>query len=147
MTKLRRITVRGIIYRNGKVFAQQLKGGRDYWCTPGGGVEDGEPLLEGLHREMIEETGIAPKIGRLLYVQQYYDGEREYLEFFFHIENAKDYHTIDLTSTSHGPIEVEHCEFIDPKAENLLPAPLQTMDYEKFTSSVQPVVIMNQFGE
>ena len=45
-----RITVRGIIVDNDKIFGQQLyktleKGG-DWWCTPGGGVDDGESLLD-----------------------------------------------------------------------------------------------------
>lgn len=149
MAFTRRINVRGIIYQDGKIFAQQLKnnGGVDYWCTPGGGLDDGEDLAAGLHREMIEETGIAPKIGRLLFIQQYREGEREFLEFFYHIENADDYKTIDLSSTTHGDIEIEHCEFIDPTAENILPALLQTMDYEKYTSEVQPVNVMNQLEE
>jgi ADP-ribose pyrophosphatase YjhB (NUDIX family) len=149
MTKSRRVCVRGIIYRDGKIFGQQLKAHSDYdfWCTPGGGLDPDEPLLDGLHREMIEETGVAPKIGRLLFVQQFIDGDREFLEFFFHIENAADYENIDLSATTHGELEIAHYGFIDPTAENLLPAPLQTIDYEKYIGSVQPVVIMNQFGE
>lgn len=150
MSEQRRICVRGIIYQDGKIFAQQLKNNEhdyEFWCTPGGGLEMGETLADGLHREMVEETGIAPKIGRLLFIQQYIDEKREFLEFFYHIENADDYKTIDLSKTSHGEIEVEHCEFIAPASENLLPAPLQTMDYEKYLGSVQPVLVMNQFNE
>lgn len=150
MAFTRRINVRGIIYQDGKVFAQQLKNNEhdyEFWCTPGGGLDDGEDLAAGLHREMIEETGIAPKIGRLLFVQQYREDDREFLEFFFHIENADDYKTIDLSSTSHGDIEIEHCEFIDPTQQNILPASLQTIDYEKYLGSVQPVLAMNQFNE
>ena len=67
---MRRVTVRGIIIKDGKLFAQRLnkKGGgvNDYWCTPGGGLDDGESLYDGLTREMIEETGVKPVIGRLL---------------------------------------------------------------------------------
>lgn len=146
----RRINVRGIIYQDGKIFAQQLKNNEhdyEFWCTPGGGLNDGEALSDGLRREMIEETGIAPKIGRLLFMQQFYDGNREFLEFFYHIENADDYKTIDLSQTSHGEIEIERNGFIDPASQNLLPAPLQTMDYEKYLGSVQPVLVMNQFNE
>lgn len=150
MAFTRRINVRGIIYQDGKIFAQKLKNSdRDYeyWCTPGGGLDDGESLVDGLRREMIEETGIEPKIGWLLFIQQYQDESKEYLEFFFHIENADDYKTIDLATTSHGEIEVDRCEFIDPTTENILPAPLQTMDYEKYLGYVQPVLVMNQFDE
>jgi uncharacterized protein with ACT and thioredoxin-like domain len=53
---------------------------------------------------MIEETGIAPKIGKLLFIQQFDDGEKEHLEFFFHIENVEDYEIVDLEATSHGTL-------------------------------------------
>ena len=131
----RRITTRGIIYKNGKIFAQKLKRGEgttDYWCTPGGGLDPSESLHDGLVREMIEETGIAPEIGKLLYVQQYREENgREYLEFFYHVTNVDDYETIDLASTTHGEIEVAEYGFIDPAQENILPKFLQTADIAK----------------
>lgn len=146
MTKERRVTVRGIIYKDGKLFAQQLKssdGVREYWCTPGGGLDPGESLTDGLHREMIEETGVAPRIGNLLYVQQYQDDEKEFLEFFFHIQNPDDYHMVDLAATSHGMIEIEHCEFVDPGAVTLLPAFLQTADIAGAIRGDQPVIVQS----
>lgn len=131
----RRITTRGIIYKNGKIFAQKLKRGEgttDYWCTPGGGLDPSESLHDGLVREMIEETGIAPEIGKLLYVQQYREENgREYLEFFYHVTNVDDYETIDLANTTHGEIEVAEYDFIDPTTENILPKFLQTADIAK----------------
>ena len=147
----RRVTVRGIIVKNGKIFAQKLKGdngdGVDYWCTPGGGLDMGESLHEGLHREMIEETGIAPEIGRLLYMQQYATDEREFLEFFFHITNADDYETIDLAATSHGELEVAACGFVDPSTENILPEFLRRRDIEADLKAITPVEIVDNFNE
>lgn len=128
----RRIAVRGIIYKNGKLFAQRLKntgGENNFWSTPGGGLDDGEHLVAGLHREMIEETGIAPHIGELLLIQQFHDGTQEQLEFFFFIKNADDYEQINLAQTSHGEIEVAEFGFIDPKKERVLPTKLQTLNY------------------
>jgi hypothetical protein len=92
---------------------------------------------------MIEETGIAPKIGKLLYVQQYATPEKEFLEFFFHLTNPQDYHTIDLAATTHGLLEVARCEFITPATENILPAFLQTIDIRQAIESDQPVLIQN----
>lgn len=150
MTALRRrVNVRGIIFKDGKLLAQQLTPGsdgkaRDYWCTPGGGIDDGESLYEGLRREMIEETGIAPKIGKLLFIQQFYDGEKEQLEFFFHIENPEDYDEIDLAATSHGLAEVSTVDFIDPKTLNVLPVFLTTLDIQSYVDDTLPVRIESE---
>jgi len=122
----RRIAVRGIIYKNGKLFCvrQRRSDGtiNDFWSTPGGGLESNEGVREGLRREIIEETGIVPDIGNLLFIQQFEDDHVEQLEFFFHIKNADNFETIDLTATSHGILEIERFEFIDPKTETILPA-------------------------
>lgn len=126
----RRVAVRGIILHNGKLLCVTLKkhahkplNGKDnYWCVPGGGVDVGEPLIPALEREIVEELGIQPVVGNLLYVQQFvYDGI-EQLEFFFHITNAEDYLQVDLDKTSHGNIELDRVEFIDPGSSPVLPA-------------------------
>ena len=145
----RRVNVRGIIYRNGELFCQQLKTNNSnvteaFWCTPGGGIEFGESLHEGLHREMIEETGVAPEIGELLFVSQFHDGRKEQLEFFFHIKNASDYEIIDLVATSHGEIEVDVCKFIDPKTHNILPKFLRDIDLDAHTESSAPPLVLSE---
>lgn len=142
----RRVAVRGIIFNDGKIFAVKQKDAEgmpvDYWCTPGGGLNDGESIRDGLYREMIEETGIAPTIGRLLLIQQFFAGGKEQLEFFFHIENAEDYATIDLTSTSHGELEIADCDFIAADKERLLPEILQSLDLDEYTRDTKPTVMM-----
>lgn len=154
----RRICVRGIIYKDGKLFCQELKNkdgsGRGFWCTPGGGLEPSESLVEGVRREIIEETGIEPVIGKLLFVQQYSEnkpsGEHrvsEFLEFFFHIENPEDFNDIDLESTSHGTIEVSRCEFIDPATSHVLPKFLQTIDIEGYIEDDKPAYVYEEFSQ
>lgn len=146
----RRVTVRGIIYQDGKLFAQKLINGdgeSDYWCIPGGGLDSHESLHDGLVREMIEETGIAPKVGKLLYVQQYATSEKEFLEFFFHIANPEDYHTIDLAATTHGLIEVARCEFIEPAKHTILPEFLQTADIDRAIRNDMPVEVTSYLSE
>lgn len=132
----RRICVRGLIEKDGALFAQKLKNkdgsAKNYWCTPGGGVDPLESLHDALTREMIEETGVTPQIGRLVLIQQFSTngetnhGEKEQLEFFFLLTNPEDYKTIDIHNTSHGDIEIAEFGFVDPTAENLLPHILQT---------------------
>lgn len=131
---MRRVNVRGIIVNNrGEIFAQRLtardRDGRDFWCTPGGGLDMVESLVDGLKREMIEETGVVPEIGKLLFIQQFTEsgddsahGACEQLEFFFEIKNWQDYENVDLESTTHGVEEIAKCGFIDPKNEVILPA-------------------------
>jgi ADP-ribose pyrophosphatase YjhB (NUDIX family) len=145
----RRVNARGIIYKGGKLFAQQLKanaGPHQFWSTPGGGLDPGESLKAGLYREMIEETGIAPAIGKLLFIQQFHDGTREQLEFFFHIENADDYAVIDLSATSHGEIEVAVNKFIEPTIERLLPVFLKNVDFNDYIENHLPVLVMSELS-
>lgn len=57
-----KLGVSGILCRAGKVLLG-LRSSKDeslpgMWCTPGGGVEYGEPLNVALKREFLEETGI-----------------------------------------------------------------------------------------
>jgi ADP-ribose pyrophosphatase YjhB (NUDIX family) len=142
----RRVAVRGIIFKDGKLLCQKLtayrRNDRDFWCTPGGGLDMGELLEDGLRREMIEETGVEPKIGRLLFVQQFTeDGKKEQMEFFFLIENPEAYEAIDLAATTHGVEEVEQVEFINPKEHVVLPRFLQTVDLKAYVETVKPVLM------
>jgi len=146
MRERRRICVRGLIYKNDKLFGQKLHNSKgDWWCTPGGGVNPVESLHNALTREMIEETGIKPVIGRLVFVQQFATkgiashGEDELLEFFFLIENADDYENVKLDNTSHGNLEVASFGFVDPTEKNLLPAILQTTEITDALVNEKPV--------
>lgn len=152
----RRVNVRGLIINdNGQLFCQRLKvreqDGRDFWCTPGGGLEIGESLHDGLRREMIEETGIAPQIGHLAMMQQFAEkgdqsahGPHEQLEFFFYITNWQDYESINLAATSHGEAEVSECGFVDPKTAVILPTILTEIDLTKLTNAESPVLIKSE---
>lgn len=129
----RRVTVRGVIVQDGKLLGVRLKqyAGKmvtatGFWCTPGGGVDEGEPLLPALERELVEELGVRPVVGPLLYIQQFIHDGTEHLEFFFAVLNPEDYTDIDLSATTHGTIEIEQLDFIDPTKEHLLPEFLAT---------------------
>ena len=148
---IRKITVRGIVVHEGKLLCARLKTykdslqkhGNDYWCTPGGGLDEGETLVAGVEREMIEETGIKPVVGNLLYVQQFVQGEREFIEFFFHITNSADYLNIDLSKTTHGEEEIEEIGFINPADNYVLPKFLTTEGLKDFAASGEPTKIFS----
>ncbi len=134
----RRIAVRGIFIKDGQLLCAKLKDHKtgqplDFWCTIGGGLDDNEALIPGLEREIIEETGIKPVVGNLLFIQQFAQGDNEHLEFFFNVLNPDDYVQVDLTKSSHGTAEIARLEYIDPATENVLPKFLTEQDYSVIT--------------
>lgn len=131
----RRVAVRAIIEKDGKLLLVKLKdyesslGEKTYWCTVGGGVDPGEDLHSAIIREVVEETGITPEVGRLLFVQQFAEpADREHLEFFFQVTNSDDFSDVDLSSTTHGETEIATIDFVDPKEAHVLPKFLREID-------------------
>ncbi|HSX05626.1 MAG TPA: NUDIX domain-containing protein [Candidatus Saccharimonadales bacterium] len=143
----RRVAVRGIILQGDKLLCVRLKqyaGKTDadtaYWCLPGGGVDPGEPLIAALRRELVEELGVEPTVGALLYVQQFPHNGVEQMELFFHVTNSDDFLQIDLAKASHGAIEIERAEFIDPATtkDRVLPTFLTTEPLAQHVASASP---------
>ena len=52
------VSAAGVVYKDGKVLL--IRSERRGWEFPGGIVEQGEALLDGLRREIFEESGIVP---------------------------------------------------------------------------------------
>jgi 8-oxo-dGTP diphosphatase len=64
-----RVNVSAAIVREGQILVIEFSDDSGYHYTlPGGGVEEGEPLLAALAREVKEETGVEAEIGPLLMV-------------------------------------------------------------------------------
>lgn len=154
----RRINVRGIVAdENGHIFAVKHRdrntgGESDYWAIPGGGVDIGEALDDGLAREFEEELGIKAAIGRLLFMQQFIFTHRngnqsEKMELFFHVTNTADFQRdIDLSATSHGH-ELARVGFINPATSDLLPDFLQNVDVRNHIDTNQPLLFVNNLKE
>lgn len=148
---VRRISVRGIVLHEGKLLCVRLKAYKDhlkrdnsYWCLPGGGLDEGEALIDGVKREMLEETGVEAQVGDLLYVQQFTHGEKDYLEFFFHITNGQDYLNIDLANSTHGGTEIEEIDFIDPSSMHVLPEFLKTENIAELIKAKAPTRVITR---
>lgn len=138
------VTVRAICIKNGKLFCVKNTAYRtgkpnEFWCTPGGGVDEGEDLVTALKREIKEELGIEAKVGKLLYIQEYFDKrlQKIYLEFFYHVTNTGDFTNIDLSKTSHGEEEIAEFGFIEASKEFILPKFLTTESFKDLVN--QPV--------
>lgn len=65
--KERRISSRAIIFHEGNLILIHRKWKRkEYWVTPGGGVEGDETLEEAVKRETREEIGIEINVGKFV---------------------------------------------------------------------------------
>ncbi len=142
----RRINVRAVVWRNGKLLAVKHKeddGSESaHWAVSGGGLDPLESLEEGVKREIFEELGIEVEVGKLLMVQQFHSKREDFdeeLEFLFHVEDSPLFDEIDLTSTSHGMIELSRVEFVDPKNVLIKPQFLSELDIDSLINS--PVVV------
>ena len=80
-----------------------------YCALPGGHLEWGEDIKECLRREMVEELGVVPEIGRLLYVNNFVSEINQSIEFFFEITNSQDYLNIGQLKTTHAYEIAEVC--------------------------------------
>lgn len=128
-----RIAARGVIFKDDRLFGVRLKPynspvPQDFWCLPGGKLDPGENISDCARRELIEELGVEPVVGGLLYVQQFMDGEQLVIEFLFHITNADDYAHVDLSATTHGETEIAEYGFVERAAVNFLPEFLRHAD-------------------
>ena len=108
-------TVRAIIIHNGKLFVVKNNEKPDYFILPGGGIEPGEMIEDAMKREIFEETGIHPELGRLLVIHEFANKKKDThrIEFFFSVKNDADFECVDLSQASHG-FEISEFQFIAP---------------------------------
>lgn len=59
-------TARGIVVKDGKILLmERWKDGQHYYSIPGGKIEPDEAKTDTVEREILEETGVKVRVGRL----------------------------------------------------------------------------------
>ena len=103
------IRCRAIIVYDGKLLVVKHSENDKHFALPGGRLELGEDIKDCMGRELVEELGIKPEIGKLLYVHNFLDGKKHSVEFFFEIKNGADYLKIGDVERTHA---YEICEML-----------------------------------
>ncbi len=124
------IRVRGIILQNNKFLLVNLPG-NDYYCLPGGKLEHGEDIKDCLERELVEELGVKPQVGRLLYVNNFIDKENnQNIDFMFEVLNGGDYLDLNNKERTHA-FEISEIIWVEKGQDiKVLPIPMKT-DFDK----------------
>ena len=80
-----RVRVGVIVVCEGKVLLarQHVAQGQEFWIVPGGKMKKREGLLDCARREMAEETGFDIEPLRLLYLGDFFKGERHVVDTFW----------------------------------------------------------------
>jgi ADP-ribose pyrophosphatase YjhB (NUDIX family) len=108
------IRVRAIIFNDGKLLGVKHPHNTSFVALPGGHLEWGEDLKGCLSREIVEELGVKPDVGRLFYVHTFTQKDnKHYIEFFFEVKNGKDYLDIGGLSRSHAE-EIAEIVWVSP---------------------------------
>lgn len=103
------VRCRAIIFKDDQLLVVKHSVGTDYYVLPGGHLEQGENIKDCMEREIMEELGLRPRIGRLLYINNLIKDGEQNIEFFFEIVNASDYLDINSLGGTHKHELAEIC--------------------------------------
>jgi ADP-ribose pyrophosphatase YjhB (NUDIX family) len=92
---LKIIKCRGVILYEDKLLVVKHSLSSKFYALPGGHLDGDENPNECIKREIFEEFGVNPEVGNLLYINQFSDPDKSFLEFFFEIKNGIDFKNLD----------------------------------------------------
>ena len=109
------IRVTGILIENNKILlVKQRVSEKRNWSLPGGKLEQGETLEQGIIREMKEETGLDVEIIRLLYLCDVSASDNTLLHITFLLKRVDGDIKLPTNEFETNPIYPAPC----PKQEN-----------------------------
>ncbi|MDR6562798.1 MULTISPECIES: NUDIX hydrolase [unclassified Arcicella] len=87
-----RVRVCGICVQDDKILMINHKGvveNAAFWCPPGGGLQYGENVIEGIQREFLEETFTEVSIEHFMFVSEFIETPLHAIELFFKVNLEK----------------------------------------------------------
>ncbi len=140
------VRARAIILDAGELLVVRHAHNPSYAALPGGHIDFGESPRACIERELYEELGVHPTIGRLLYVNTFTLEQAgiptQPVEFFFEVTNTVDFRTLGASrSHAHELAAVEWVAVGDPVT--ILPARIAADHAAGLLLSDEPRFIIN----
>lgn len=108
---LGKVSLRAIVVHEGKVLIARDIGDAATWEIPGGRLHEGETLEAGIQRELTEEIGVVPRLGSLVYSEQFHQTRDGSLHLMLTYEAFFD--TAQVPAFTLDPHEVAEVRWID----------------------------------
>lgn len=99
------IRVTGVLVENGAILLVKQRLSKDRaWSLPGGRLEQGETIQEGLQREFFEETGLDVRVDELLYLCDVKPSSHKVVHVTFRVSKVGGEITLPTNEKDENPI-------------------------------------------
>lgn len=107
------IRVTGVLLHEGRILLVQQRVSESWrWSLPGGKLESGETLSDGLLREMREETGLSVRIVKQLYLCDKPEDNLIHITFLLETDSVDD---LRLPTNEFETTPISAIEFVYPE--------------------------------
>lgn len=134
VNNLFQIRVTGVLIEDSKILLVKQKLSSRNWSLPGGRLERGELLEEGVIREVHEETGLETEVEKLLYVCDKPNADPPLIHITFLLERNS------------GEIKLPSNEFDDNTIYDVQMVPIDEINKYGFTEKFK-TLIKNNFSD
>jgi len=92
-----------IVVRDGRLLLVHHRGGADdFWVPPGGRLRGEESILDCARRETYEETGLEVQPERVVYLQEFLEGELHFCKFWILAQPPRGTPTVEHRDPDEG---------------------------------------------